>query len=107
MGKDDHISLTANPLWSPAPAYDTVIVRDIPDQATSVLSLQKGDIDVLTDLRPDDAAMLSKQPGIAVYEQPANNVSYLAMNTEKEPFGDVRVRRAIAYAVDIRAIAHA
>ena len=105
--KDDHITLTANPAWRPAPAYDTVIVRDIPDQATSVLSLQKGDIDVLTDLRPDDAAMLSKQAGVAVFEQPANNVSYLAMNTEKKPFGDVRVRRAIAYAVDVRAIAHA
>jgi peptide/nickel transport system substrate-binding protein len=105
--KDDHITLTANPDWRPVPAYDTVIVRDIPDQATSVLSLQKGDIDMLTDLRPDDAAMLSKQSGVAVYEQPANNVSYLAMNTEKKPFGDVRVRRAIAYAVDVRAIVRA
>jgi peptide/nickel transport system substrate-binding protein len=105
--KDDHITLTANPAWKPAPAYVTVIVRDIPDQATSVLSLQKGDIDVLGDLRPDDAAMLSKKSGIAVYEQPANNLSYLAMNTDRKPFGDVRVRRAVAYAVDVRAIARA
>ena len=102
--KDDHITLSANPDWQPQPAYATVIVRDIPDQATSVLSLEKGDIDGLTDPRPDDAAELAKQPGIAIYEQPSNNVSYLALNVDHEPFGDVRVRRAVAYAVDVRAI---
>jgi peptide/nickel transport system substrate-binding protein len=102
--KDDHITLTANPDWQPKPAYDTVIVRDIPDQATSVLSLEKGDIDGLTDPRPDDASELAKQAGITIYEQPSNNVSYLAMNVEQQPFGDVRVRRAIAYAIDVRAI---
>ena len=48
----------------PKPAYPTVIIRDIPDQATSVLSIEKGDIDMLTDPRPDDAKTLAKQPGI-------------------------------------------
>ncbi|HEY0798606.1 MAG TPA: ABC transporter substrate-binding protein, partial [Candidatus Baltobacteraceae bacterium] len=102
--RDDHITLKANPQWRPAPAYDTVIVRDIPDQATSVLSLEKGDIDGLTDPRPDDAAILAKTPGITVYHQPSNNLSYLALNVERAPFGDVRVRRAIAYAIDVRTI---
>lgn len=105
--KDDHIMLTANPGWTPKPAYDRVIIRDIPDQATSVLSLQKGDIDGLSDLRPDDAASLAKVRGVKIYRQPSNNVSYLAMNMDKKPFGDVRVRQAIAYAIDIDAIVKA
>ncbi len=104
--RDDHITLTANPKWVGAkPAYPTVIIRDIPDQATSVLSIQKGDIDMLTDPRPDDAKSLAKQPGISVVEQPSNNVSYVAMDVEKKPFGDVRVRRAIAYAIDAATMA--
>jgi peptide/nickel transport system substrate-binding protein len=104
--RDDHITLTANPKWSgPAPAYSTVIIRDIPDQATSVLSIQKGDIDILTDPRPDDARSLATQPGLTVAEQPANNTSYIAMDVEKKPFGDVRVRQAVAYALDIPAMA--
>jgi peptide/nickel transport system substrate-binding protein len=54
--KDDHITLQANPYWSgPKPAFTTVVIRDIPDQSTSVLSMQKGDISALTDPRPDDA----------------------------------------------------
>ncbi len=104
--RDDHITLTANPKWHGAkPAYGTVVIRDIPDQATSVLSIQKGDIDMLTDPRPDDAKTLAKQPGISVVEQPSNNVSYVAMDVEKKPFGDLRVRRAVAYAIDVATMA--
>jgi peptide/nickel transport system substrate-binding protein len=105
--KDDHITLRANPEYRPAPAYATVVIRDIPDQATSVLEVQKGDIDGLSDLRPDDAANLAKFKGITIYRQPSNNVSYLAMNMDKKPFGDQRIRQAIAYAIDIPAIVHA
>jgi peptide/nickel transport system substrate-binding protein len=104
--RDDHITLAANPKWSgPKPAYQNVIIRDIPDQATSVLSMQKGDIDILTDPRPDDAKSLASQPGITVDEQPANNTSYVAFEVEKKPFGDLRVRQAIAYALDIPSMA--
>lgn len=104
--RDDHITLVANPKWSgPKPAYQTVIIRDIPDQATSVLSIEKGDIDMLTDPRPDDAKTLAEQKGLTVYEQPANNTSYIALEMEKKPFGDVRVRQAIAYALDLPAMA--
>ena len=104
--RDDHITLIANTRWTgPKPAYATVILRDIPDPATSVLSLQKGDVDMLTDPRPDDAKTLAQAPGIRVVEQPSNNVSYVAMDVEKKPFGDVRVRRAVAYAIDAATMA--
>ena len=104
--RDDHITLSANPDWHGGKvAYDTVIVRDIPDQSTSVLSMEKGDVDILVDPRPDDARGLAKQRGITLYRQPSNNVTYLALNMDKKQFDDVRVRRAIAYAIDKAAIA--
>lgn len=106
--KDDHITLVANPTWQGVkPAYTTVIVRDIPDQATSVLEMQRGGIDFLTDPRPDDAAQLAKQSGVTVYNQPSNNNSYIALNVQKAPFGKLAVRQAIAYAIDVRAIVKA
>lgn len=104
--KDDHITLVANPTFAgPKPRYTTVTLRDIPDEATSVLSLEKGEIDGLTDLRSDDARVLAANKNLRVYRQPSNNVAYLALNLEQKPFGDVRVRRAIAYALDLGAIA--
>jgi peptide/nickel transport system substrate-binding protein len=104
--KDDHITLSANPSFAgPAPAYKTVIVRDIPDQSTSVLSIQKGDVDILVDPRPEDARTLAAQQGLTLYKQPSNNLMYLALNMDKKPFDNLLVRRAIALAIDKAAIA--
>ncbi len=106
--RDDHITLTANPTYNGPlgkPAYQTVIIRDIPDQATSVLSIEKGDIQMLTDPRADDAKTLATQKGISIVNQPSNNVAYLALNVEQKPFDRLLVRRAIAYGVDSNAIA--
>ncbi|HTX59617.1 MAG TPA: ABC transporter substrate-binding protein [Verrucomicrobiae bacterium] len=105
--KDDHITLTADPKYPVKPVYQTVIIRDIPDQSTAVLEMEKGDVDILTDPRPDDAAMLAKAPGLTVFYQPANNNSYLAMNLDRSPFEKLGVRQAIAYAVDVRGIVKA
>lgn len=103
--KDDHITLQTNSRYAGAkPAYTSIVIRDIPDPATSVLSLQKGDVDILTDPRPDDAATLAKQRGITIYRQPSNNNSYVAMNLEKKPFDNLKVRQAVAYAIDVPAI---
>ncbi|HEY4442451.1 MAG TPA: ABC transporter substrate-binding protein [Candidatus Elarobacter sp.] len=104
--RDDHITLVANPKWSgPTPGYGTVIIRDIPDPATSVSSIEKGEIDMLTDPTPDDAKRLAGEKNLTVVQQPSNNVSYLAMDVEKKPFGDVRVRRAVASLVDVATMA--
>jgi peptide/nickel transport system substrate-binding protein len=106
--RDDHITLTANPAYSgplAKPTYQTVVIRDIPDQATSILSLEKGDIAMLTEPRADDVKTLRTQPGIAIANQPSNNLAYLALNVEKKPFDQLGVRQAIAYAVDTTAIA--
>lgn len=103
---DDHITLKANPDFDdPKPTYQTVVIRDIPDQATSVLELRKGSIDGLSDPRPEDAKSLADDAALKVYQQPANNVAYLALNVDRKPFDDLRVRRAVAYALDIKAIA--
>jgi peptide/nickel transport system substrate-binding protein len=108
--RDDHITLDVNPAYTGPlrrASIKTVVVRDIPDQATSVLSIQKGELAMLTDVRSDDAAMLGTQRDITIVRQPSNNLAYLAMNIEKKPFDNVLVRRAVAQALDIPAILHA
>lgn len=105
--KDDHITLRRNPAYPIQGGYKTVIVRDIPDQATSVLEMEKGTVDILTDPRPDDTDQLQKHTNITVYYQPANNNAYLALNMDKKPFDNLLVRQAIAYAIDLPAIVKA
>jgi peptide/nickel transport system substrate-binding protein len=103
--KDDHITLTAYPgYWGPKPKIQTIILRDIPDASTSLLALQKGDIDGWEYPRPDDMASIEADHNLTVYHQPPNNLLYLAINVQKPPFDNVLVRRAVNEAIDPEAI---
>ncbi|MBV8162643.1 MAG: ABC transporter substrate-binding protein [Candidatus Eremiobacteraeota bacterium] len=103
--KDDHITLSAYPgYWGPKPKIATIILRDIPDPSTSMLALQKGDIDGWEYPRPDDISTLSNDDNLTVYHQPPNNLLYLAINVQKPPLTNVLVRRAINEAIDANAI---
>ena len=99
--KDDHVVLRANPAYAgPKPGYGTVVLRAVPVASSGVRALRHGEVDLLTDPRPADAESLAAQQGMAIARQPSNNVAYLALNVGRSPFGDVRVRRAVAYAID-------
>jgi peptide/nickel transport system substrate-binding protein len=103
--KDDHITMTAfADYWGDKPKIQTVIFRDIPDQSTSLLALEKGDIDGWEYPRPDDLASLEADHDLTIYHQPPNNILYVAINTEKPPFTNVLVRRAINEAIDANAL---
>jgi peptide/nickel transport system substrate-binding protein len=103
--KDDHITMTAfADYWGDKPKIQTVIFRDIPDQSTSLLALEKGDIDGWEYPRPDDLTSLQADHDLTIYHQPPNNILYLAMNTQKPPFTSVLVRRAVNEAIDANAI---
>ena len=102
--KGDRIVLYANPAYPSPPTYQTVIVRDIPDLADSAKAMISGSVDAVTDPGPAGAAELAATPGVTVYYQPANNNAYLGMNMDRKPFDNINVRRAIAYALDVRGI---
>lgn len=103
--KDDHITLQAfADYWGDKPKIKTIILRDIPDASTSMLALEKGDIDGWEYPRPDDLPALQGDHGLTIYHQPPNNLLYLAINTQKAPFDNVLVRRAINEAIDAKAI---
>ena len=103
--KDDHITLRRfDGYWGPKAKLDAVILRDIPDQATSLLQIQNGDLDGWEYPRSGDLGRLAKDPKLVLYHQPPNNLMYLAINNLKPPFQNVLVRRAISEAIDARAI---
>ena len=53
---------------------------------------------------PADLDAIRKDPNVVVLEQPGLNIGFLAYNTTKKPFDDVRVRKAINMAIDKQAI---
>ncbi|MBN1096882.1 hypothetical protein JKP76_13050, partial [Blastococcus sp. TML/C7B] len=83
---------------------DKITFRPIPDEDTRLSSLQTGDIDVLQSLRQSTVVKARELDGVSNYEHLGSNSGAMTMNTSKPPFDDVRVRRAMAYAMDQEAL---
>ena len=78
---------------------------EVKDPNVRVLKLKRGEVDLVQgDLPPELVKYLEKQENITVQTVAGANYSYLGLNTRAEFLRDVRVRRAIAYAIDTQAI---
>lgn len=97
----DHLTLVANDTYfQGAPKLKKIIVRFIPDENTEVNLLRTHDIDWMFE------ASYSKYPevhGISGVDIPFNDINGyegMQINTSRPMLKDVRVRQAIAYAID-------
>ena len=102
----DYPNIAGSPIHN---AYaDRVVVKFFADSTTMRLALEKGEIDIAwKDLTKPDLQAIIKNPNIVVEQSPSGYTRYLAMNWKVKPFDDVRVRRAVAYALNPKEIVDA
>ncbi len=102
--RGQQVTLKANPdYWGEKAKTPTVIVRTISDAKARVQELQAGNIDGYDLVGPADVKPL-KDAGFQIVNRPAFNILYLGMNQKNKALADVRVRRAITYAIDRAAV---
>jgi peptide/nickel transport system substrate-binding protein len=93
--------LEANPAyWHGKAPFKTVIFRAVPDVSTRIADLKTGRADLIRLLPPDEAIALQSDARLAVLTVPTERVGYLFINAQAGATTDLRVRRAIAYAID-------
>ncbi len=103
--KDALIRYKAFPqYWAGKAKIDDLIFSITPDASVRWAKLQKGECHVMPYPNPADLDAIRKDPNVTVLEQPGLNIGYLAYNTTKKPFDDVRVRKAVNMAIDKKAI---
>jgi peptide/nickel transport system substrate-binding protein len=88
------------------PHVNQVVQLTVPEFNTRRLMLQRGDIDFMIRIEDYPTAVpgLRSSAGVAIKVFPTLGQTYIAMDTGKAPLRDVRVRQAIAYAIDYDAI---
>jgi ABC-type transport system substrate-binding protein len=86
--------------WGDRPALDAIQFRVVPEGTTRLALVESGEAHIATDVPPQDIARMDAHPQISVVTQPVVRTVYVYFNMLKEPFNDVRVRRAINYAVN-------
>lgn len=102
----DNVVLTANcDYFGGKTIPSQVEFRFIAEPATAISSLQSGELDITTRVAPDLAASLKSNSDVAVQAIDGNLTYWLTPNTLEGPFADPRVRQALNYAVDKKAIA--
>ncbi|WP_420111278.1 ABC transporter substrate-binding protein, partial [Pseudactinotalea sp.] len=104
----DHITLTANPdYWGGAPTLGGVEYQFISEPSTALAALRSGEIDWTDVVPPQQVSELEGDEGLTVGITPSSDYWYLALNQARDAWSDVRVRQAIAYAIDREAILQA
>ena len=78
--------------------------RFIPDAAAQVAALLAGDVDAFPRVTPRSMAQFKNNPRFQVVVSGSRAKTILAINNARKPLNDVRVRRAIAAAIDRKAI---
>jgi peptide/nickel transport system substrate-binding protein len=97
---NERIVLEANPqYWEGPPSIQRLIYKVVPDSATRLIQLQRGQIHAMDGIDPNDLAVIRRDPSLKLMSAPGLNVCYLAFNCRKPPLDDVNLRRAIAAAI--------
>ena len=82
------------------PYLDAVEITPITDDAARELALEGGEVDWIFTIAPQNLEALQQDEDIEVETAPRLSYDYFGLNLNREPFDDVRVRQAIAYAID-------
>ncbi|NLK00070.1 MAG: ABC transporter substrate-binding protein [Clostridia bacterium] len=86
--------------WKYEPQIDKLIFRPIVEDQTRLTELESGNIDFIVGILPDDLQRLKDNEDLLVAEQPGMHTWYLALNCQREPFDNVKVRQAANYAIN-------
>jgi peptide/nickel transport system substrate-binding protein len=105
---DKEVVIERNPdYWAASAKLARVEFKVIPDATTRALELRKQSADVaINALTADTVVALERDRDLTVMQSPGTIYAYLAMNLRDPILKDVRVRRAIAYAINVQPIIH-
>ncbi|GGA20880.1 ABC transporter substrate-binding protein [Psychrobacillus lasiicapitis] len=89
---------------SQKPGFDSVKFRFIPDEETRILEFKKGNVDVLLNVPYQYIEDLEKDSEVTIKRVQSDTLSYLGWNNKQPIFQDVKVRQALALAIDRESI---
>lgn len=102
--QDSYLEVEANKdYFGGAPMLDGIVFKVITDGNARLAQLRAGEID-FTVIDPPQVAAVQGASNLEVRRAPQVNYYFFAINHDRPKFADVRVRRALSYAIDKQAI---
>jgi peptide/nickel transport system substrate-binding protein len=91
--------------WGGAPAIAELVVRIIPEVSTQIVELRSGGVDMIFNVPPDNYLTLEADPAIDTGAIDGWSSTHLVLNVTSPKLADLRVRQALAHAIDKALIA--
>src|SRR3989454_2700225 len=99
--KDDRLTLEGNPdYFGGRPDFERLIVRAIPETAPRVAALLKGEVDIITQLPPDQGQRVNGNGSTRVAGALYGGLYVLAVNSKRPPLDNPLVKQALSLAID-------
>ncbi len=103
--KDDKLVLEANPdYWGGRVDFDRLVVRALPEMAPRVAALLKGEVDLITQVPPDQGERVKGNASTVVSGALYGGLYVLAVNSKRPPLDNPLVKQALSLAIDREAI---
>lgn len=90
--------------WGTEPKVDKVLFKVVPEETTRVSMLETGEAHIAEPLSVTMMDTVEASRNSEVYRSEGFGTEYIGFNVQKTPFDDVRVRKAIAHAVEMDSI---
>ena len=102
----DHIVVERNDdYWQKGvPNLDKIVFKFIPEESTALMQLRLGEVHIMEDVARKDIKTLKEDKNVEVKLVTGVQHEQIYLNTKMKPFSDVRVRWAVAHAIDRQAI---
>lgn len=104
---DQQVVMVRNPdYFKPGlPHLDRLVFRVIPDSAAQTVALMAGEVDYMSGVNAADLERLRARGDLKLAQQTfgtggGNCINTLSFNLDRKPLADLRVRQAIAHAID-------
>ncbi len=102
---NDHLTLDANPdYWRGKPKAPRITYKIVPEAGARTAMLRSGEADIVMNISPNDLETLKKEANLTVVQKDSLSQVTSEMRQTKPPFSDKRVRQAMNYALDRKAI---
>jgi peptide/nickel transport system substrate-binding protein len=82
------------------PYLDEIIYRPMPDETARSTAMRNGEIDIMLEVPAKDIPLLEQADDVVIESVPGTFWEYVGLNCQQPPFDDVRVRQAVAWAID-------
>jgi len=96
----DRITLERNDeYWDAKAKIRYLVLLTSRDSRQRTQVLESGAADIAEQLEPDDIPLIRLDPELRLVTAPAALVAFIALNTQKRPLDNPRIRRALGYAI--------